>query len=205
MAHLLPVTDEQRSAIFSIVERDAAEFFLGGLATSIEMDLSYLELMVHNDVISTGHQDIAHGLPKSPRQVLTGGNAVFLSGAREVGIELAIYLAAILEADRNKCLYIPHAYARPAEIVSLQGDFDGRVIAIDERVYIRCSGPSVSPELIRRALASMICAYSVGWLLDREFPRGRPCLAVVPLFDGEGWAIMGKASLRIKPGFVERN
>ena len=193
MARFFLATEEQRSVIADIVERDASGFFSDNLTRTIEGIASCIELMVHDDVVGPIHQSIAHGLPQSPHQTSSDGSVIYLSGAREVGMDLATRLVAVLEEDRNKVLYIPHAYANPVEIDSLQGEFNGNVLELAGKVYIRFSGPNILPELIRRALASMICGYSVGWLLERDLPAGNPCSAVVPIFDGEGWAVLGKS------------
>jgi len=193
MARLFPAAEEQRSVIADIVEKDAAVFFSAGLNVTIAGSASSLELMVHDDVSGPIPHDIAHGLPQSPNQISPDGSATFLSGAREVGMELATRLTTILGIDRTKVLYIPHAYAEPAEIESLQDEFNGLAMEMAGRVYIRCSGPNIAPELVRRALVSMIGGYSVAWLLDFDLPEGKPCSAVVSVFDGEGWAIFGKS------------
>lgn len=193
MARFFPATEEQRCVIVDIVDRDATVLFPASLNKFIGELASCIELMVHDEVTGPIPQDIAHGLPQSPSQISPDGNIIFLSGAREVGMELATRLAAALEVDDKKTLYVPHAYAAPAEIESLQDEFNGRVLEITGRVYIRYSGPDIAPELIRRALVSMICGYSVGWLLDCDFPVGKPCSAVAPVFDGEGWVILGKS------------
>jgi hypothetical protein len=194
MAQFFLATKEQRSVITDIVQRDASGFFsAANLTKTVEGIASCIELMVHDDVVGPIHQSIAHGLPQSPHQVSSDGSVVYLSGAREVGMDLATRLVAVLEVDHNKVLYIPHAYANPVEINSLQGEFNKNVLELAGKVYIRCSGPNIASELIRRALASMICGYSVGWLLDGDLPAGNPCMAVVPIFDGEGWAVLGKS------------
>lgn len=195
MARHFLATEEQRSVITDIVERDASDFFSVDLTKTVEGIASSIELMVHDDVVGPIHQNIDHGLPQSPHQVSSDGRVTYLSGARDVGMDLATRLVAVLEADRNKVLYIPHAYAKPTEIDSLQDEFNKNALELAGRVYIRCSGSNIVPDVIRRALASMICGYSVGWLLDCDLPAGNPCSAVVPIFDGEGWAILGKSVL----------
>jgi hypothetical protein len=193
MARFFPATEVQQNNIVDIVEKDAAVFFSTDLDSATSTLMPSIELLVHDNVNGPITQDIAHGLYQSPHQISPDGKITFLSGAREVGLELATCLATLLEVNSKKTLYIPHAYALPAEIESLQDRFGGRVLELAGRVYIRCSGPNVDPELVRQALARMMCGYSVGWLLDRDLPTGKPCSAVVPIFDGEGWAICGES------------
>jgi len=195
MARLFPISKEQQDGIVDIVEKDAS-FFSDGLGGEAGRLAVSTELMVHGDVVGPLPQSLDHGLPQSPRQISSNEGVAFLSGAREIGMEVATCLAAILAMDSNKVLYLPHAYARPTEIDSLQEDFGGLVLEVAGRVYIKGTGPGVQPELLRRALASMICGYSVGWLLDTDLPESMPSSAVVPVFDGEGWAVAGKSILQ---------
>lgn len=193
MARLFSASEEQQGIIADIVSEDAAAFLSADMGEAVKALTSSVELMVHDDVIGPLPRNIAHGLPQSPYEISPDERAVFLSGAREVGMEVAAYLAASLAGDVDKVLYIPHAYAMPAEIESLQDEFGARVLEVIGRVYIRCSGRDIDPELVRRAIGSMMCGYSVGWLLDSDIPEGTPCSAIVPVFDGEGWAILGKS------------
>ncbi len=154
-----------------------------------------LELMVHSDVAGPLPANIGHGLPQSPRCPTSDGGLVFLSGGRTLGLEVATYLVEALSIDASRVLYIPHAYARPDEMKSLQDDFSGNVVEVRGRVYVRSCGPAIEPELVRRALACMIGGYSVAWLLGSDLPDVKPCSAVVPVFDGEGWAVLGQSIL----------
>lgn len=193
MARLISASEEQQRILANIAWEDAAAFFPALAGTALNALTSSVELIVHDNVVGPLPRNIAHGLPQSPRGILSGEGVVFLAGAREVGIELATSLVTNLAEDVNRVLYVPHAYAVPSEIESLQDEFGGRVLEVIGRVYIRCSGNDVLPDLVRRAIGSMICGYSVGWLLNSDLPEGKPCSAIVPIFDGEGWAILGKS------------
>ncbi|MDF4004127.1 hypothetical protein P3W33_12055 [Luteibacter sp. PPL552] len=203
MANYFEASKEQRDAITAIVLEDSAVFFQNAGSALAEMVNRPIELMVHDHVTGPVPSNLAHGLPQSPVEDLhEDGRITFLSGGRDVALQLSTQLQRCLVENIEKILLIPHAYATINEISSLQDDFDGNVVEVNGRVYVKTSAGSASIEVLRRALSSMIGCYSVGWLLTRDFPEGSPCSAIVSVFDGEGWALVG-SPLGVRGGAID--
>lgn len=72
------------------------------------------------------------------------------------------------------------------------------MITFSERVYVIFSPERADPEIIRRALASMIGGYSVAWLFDDAGALIHPVGAVIPIFDGDGFALMAPSQTSIR-------
>ena len=195
MANIFEVSEQQRDAIIDIVRESWTTFFIEGYPPQTVTTNIPIGLMVHDHVNGPLPTNLAHGLPQSPVEDLSStGQVTFLTGGRQVALELASRLQILLGEDMEKVLYIPHAYANVDEIPSLQEDFDGNVVKVNDKVFVKISGSSVSIEVIRKALGSMIGCYSVGWVVTPDLPDARFCSAIVPVFDGEGWALVGRQS-----------
>jgi hypothetical protein len=68
----------------------------------------------------------------------------------------------------------------------------------DFQFYVTFNAGCADPEIIRRALTRMIGCYSVAWLFDDAGTLVRPAVAVIPIFDGDGFALMARSRTSIR-------
>jgi len=194
---LLPTPSQQRSITGVVMEDIERRPF--GHPLSIPDDFqSSVELLVHEAISHPVDEDISRGIPESPTVPSVGGQVTLMAGAMAVGSALAVSLSVAI--SKNDCLsfLVPHAYALPNEVASLQDRYGGNVVTFSEKVYVMFNPGCADPEIIRRALTRMIGGYSVAWLFDDGGGLDHPVLAVVPIFDGDGFALMARSRTSIR-------
>jgi hypothetical protein len=194
---LLP-TSNQRHSVTNVVTDDI-ERRPFGYPLSIPDDFqSSVELLVHEAIKHPVDGDIKHAIPETPTAPSLDGRVTLMTGAMAVGRCFAASLSLAISRNDRLRLLVPHAYAVPNEVASLQGDFGGNVVTFSEGVYVTFRAGHVDPEIVRRALASMIGGYSVAWLFDDAGALAHPVIAVVPIFDGDGFALMARSRTSIR-------
>lgn len=159
---------------------------------------SSVELLVHEAIRHSVDGDINHAIPETPTERSLDGRVTLMSGAMDVGRSFAASLSMAISRNDGLRLLVPHAYAVPNEVASLQDDFGGNVVTFSERVYVTFKSGHADPEIVRRALASMIGGYSVAWLFDDAGALAHPVVAVVPIFDGDGFALVARSRTSIR-------
>jgi len=194
---LLP-TSNQRRSITNVVTDDIERRPFGHPLSIPDDFQSSVELLVHEVVSRPVDEDISHAILDSPTVPSLDGRVTLMAGAMAVGSALSASFSMAI--SRNDCLrfLVPHAYAVPNEVASLQDDFDGNIVAFSDRVYVMFSAGHTDPEIVRRALASMIGGYSVAWLFDDAGALVRPAVALVPIFDGDGFALVARSRTSIR-------
>jgi len=160
-----------------------------------------IDLLVLSSMASDIPQDIAHGIPPPSLRNAPSHHPGGLTGATSLGGLVASGLNRAISSDRRMTLLVPHAYALPSEVDSLQEDFGGNVIALGENVYVRFESGRSTAETIRRALASMISGFSVAWLFADAGALVEPRLALVPIFDADGFAVLARTTSDIESFF----
>jgi len=194
---LLP-TSSQRYSVTNVV-RDDIERCPFGHPLSIPEDFqSWVELLVHESIRHPVDGDISQAIPETPTAPSLDGQVTLMTGAMAVGRSFAATLSLAISRNDRLRLLVPHAYAVPNEVASLQHDFGGNVVIFSEGVYVTFSSGHTDPEIVRRALASMIGGYSVAWLFDDADALVRPVVAVVPIFDGDGFALIARSRTSIR-------
>ncbi|URL58176.1 hypothetical protein IM816_16500 [Luteibacter flocculans] len=189
---LLP-TDSQRHSITNVVTDDIERRPFGHPLSIPDDFQSSVELLVHEAVRHPVDGDISQGIPETPTAPSLGGRVTLLTGAMAVGSSFAASLSAAISRNDRLRLLVPHAYAVPTEVASLQDDFGGNVVTFSEGVYVTFRSGHAGPEIVRRALASMIGGYSVAWLFDDGEALYHPVIAAVPIFDGDGFALVARS------------
>jgi hypothetical protein len=121
-----------------------------------------------------------------------------MAGAMAVGSSVAASLSSAISRNSSLRLLVPHAYAVPKEVDSLQDDFDENVAVFPGGVYVMFKSGRTEAETVRRALASMIGCYSVAWLFDDADAMSSPVIAIVPVFDGDGIAMMSSSTTVVR-------
>jgi len=159
---------------------------------------SSVELLVHEAIRRPVDGDISHGIPETPTAPSLDGRATLMTGAMAVGSSFAASLSMAISASDCVRLFVPHAYAMPNEVESLQDRYGGNVVAFSENVYVMFNSGCADPEIIRRALTRMIGGYSVAWLFDDGETLVHPVVAIVPIFDGDGFALMARSRTSIR-------
>lgn len=191
MTLVVDASTTQRRDIAVIVADDVKRQPLGpGMIIPDGFD-SVVRLMAHPEARIPESGLLSTALGGMPTIASSDGRVTFLSGAIQVGAALAVSLSEAILADPTLSLWIPHGYAVPGEIASLQPKFGAHAVAVGGHVYMKFQGAGIEPELIRRALASMIGCYSVGWLVSAAPGQYVAKLAIVPIFDGDGFALVG--------------
>jgi hypothetical protein len=194
---LLP-TQKQQTSITDIVTEDI-KCHQFGHALSIPDDFqSSVELLVHEAICQPVEGDISHAIPETPTVSLLDGRVSVMEGSMAVGRSVASSLSTAISRNDRLRLLVPHAYAVAEEVASLQDKFDGNVVTFSEKVYVTFSFARTEPEIIRRALASMIGGYSVAWLFDDATALLHPVAAFVPIFDGDGFALVARTRTSIR-------
>jgi hypothetical protein len=186
---LRPTPDQQRS-IISVVAEDIERRPFGHQLSIADDFLSSVELCVHEAACQPVDGDIFQAIPESPTVSSPDGRVTLLVGAMAVGGALAASLSVAISSDDRLTLLVPHAYAMPSEVESLQDSYGGSVVTFSENVYVRFDCWHADPEIIRGALTNMIGGYSVAWLFDDAGALARPVVAVVSVFDGDGFALI---------------
>lgn len=194
---LLPTPILQHS-ITSIVMEDIERRPFGHPLSIPDDFPSSVELLVHEKICHSVDGDISHAIPESPTVPSLDGRVTHVAGAMAVGGALAASLSMAMSVNDRIRLLVPHAYAMPNEIGSLQERYGGNVVAFSENVYVTFSVGCADPEIIRRALTRMISGYSVAWLFDDAGSLVRPAVAVIPIFDGDGFALMARSWTSIR-------
>lgn len=194
---LLP-TSSQRHAVTNVVADDIERCPFGHPLSIPEDFQSSVELLVHQAIRHSVDGDISHAIPETPTESSLHGRVTLMTGAMAVGSAFAASLSRAISRNDRLRLLIPHAYAVPNEVASLQDDFGGNVVTFSERVYVALRFGHADPEIVRRALASMIGSYSVAWLFDDAGALFHPVVAVVPIFDGDGFALMAPSRRSIR-------
>lgn len=161
-----------------------------GYPFSTSTEFQSIDLLVHEAVRHVIDQDIFQAISDSPAVPALDGLGTLVVGGMAVGKSLAENLAEMISSDARLTLLVPHAYAIPDEVATLQDDFDDSVVAFSDKVYVIFKGLRANAEIIRRALASMIGGYSVAWLFDDEGALACPAAAIVSIFDGDGFAVV---------------
>ncbi|QWT21253.1 hypothetical protein KPL74_04455 [Bacillus sp. NP157] len=123
-----------------------------GYALSPSADFAAVELIVHRSVQPPVEQELSHALADTPTLQGADGDVTVMTGAMVVGAAVATRLAATLAWDNRLTLVVPHAFAIPSEVESLQAEFEGRVVAYNDQVLIRFGNDEATPESIRRAI-----------------------------------------------------
>lgn len=195
--NLLP-TSTQRSSITSILDDDIKRCPFGHPLLITDEFRSRVELLVHKEVKHPLDLDISQAIPDSPTVPSLDGRITLVAGGMAVGGSLSVNLSTMISEDNQLTLLVPHAYAVPSEIASLQEDFDGNVVTFSDNVYIIFRSDQADPEIVRRAFASMIGCYSVAWLFDDAGALTRPVAAMVSIFDGDGFALMARSRTTIR-------
>lgn len=185
-------TPSQQSSIIRIVTEDIDRRPFGRpVAVPANFGAS-MELIVHASIRGPIDQDIFQAIPASPVVPLSGGCMTLAEGAMAVGSALAAGLGAAITANQQMRLLVPHAYAVPKEVDALQSRYGGNAVIFSDNVYVAFSAGTADPGIIRRAFARMICGYSVAWLFSDNGSLVRPVAAVVRIFDGDGFALIGR-------------
>jgi hypothetical protein len=185
-------TPSQQSSIIRIVTEDINRRPFGRpVAVPANFGAS-MELIVHASIRGPIDQYIFQAIPASPVVPLPGGGMTLAEGAMAVGSALAASLGQAITANQQMRLLVPHAYAVPKEVDALQGRYGGNAVIFSDNVYVAFSAGHADPVIIRRALARMIGGYSVAWLFDDNGSLVRPVAAVVRIFDGDGFALIGR-------------
>lgn len=193
MLRTLIPTSNQRRSVTTVVTEDLERRPFGHPLSVPDDFYSSVELLVHEAISRPVDVDISHAIPDSPTEPSLDGRVALMTGAMAVGRALAANLSMAI--SKNDCLrlLVPHAYAVPSEVASLQDDFGGNVVAYSDAAYVLFSAGRADPEIIRRALASMIGSYSVAWLFNDAGTLVSPVVAVIPVFDGDGFALMAQS------------
>lgn len=189
---LLP-TCNQRHSVTNIVTDDIDRRPFGYALSTPQGFHSSIELLIHQAVHLHVDGDIGQAIPETPSAPSAGGRVTLMTGAMAVGRSFAASLSLAISRNNSLRLLVPHAYAVPKEVDSLQDDFDGNVVAFPGGVYVMFKSGRTEAETVRRALASMIGCYSVAWLFDDADALSSPVIAIVPVFDGDGFAIMSSS------------
>jgi hypothetical protein len=191
MTRIVDASAIQRRDITAIVADDVEREPLGSRMIIPDGFDSVVRLMAHPEARIPESGLLSTALGGMPTIASSDGRVTFLSGAMQVGAALAGSLSEAIQADPTLSLWIPHGYAVPGEIASLQPTYEGHAVVVGGHVYMKFQGAGIEPELIRRALASMIGCYSVGWLVSAAAGPAVARLAIVPIFDGDGFALGG--------------
>lgn len=194
---LLPTPIQQHS-ITSIVMKDIERHPFGHPLLIPDDFQSSVELLVHDTICHPVDRDISHAIPESPTVPSLDGRVTLMAGGMDVGSALAASLSMAISVNERIRLLVPHAYAMPNDIGSLQDRYGGNVVAFSEKVYVMFSAGCADPEIIRRALTRMIGGYSVAWLFDDAGSLVRPVVAVIPIFDGDGFGLMARSRTSIR-------
>lgn len=142
-------------------------------------------------------EDIYQAISDTPTIRSVDGHVTLMSGAMSVRSSLSDSLSRAISSNNRPRLLVPHAYALPHEVASLQEDFDGNVVTFSERVYVSISSGDADAQIVRRALACMIGCYSVAWLFE-DAALVHPVIAIVPIFDGDGFALVAPSRTSIR-------
>ena len=194
---LLPTSNQRHSVTIVVTDDIVRRPF--GCPLSIPEDFhSSVELLVHEAIKHPVDGDIKHAIPETPTAPSLDGRVTHMPGATAVARCFAASLSLAISRNDRLRLLAPHAYAVPSEVDSLQDDFDGNVVSFSERVYVTFKAGRVDPEIVRRALASMIGGYSVAWLFDDAEALTNPVIAIVSIFDGDGFALMARSPSSIR-------
>jgi hypothetical protein len=175
----------QKERIRKIVQEDAdfwgyARFADGGNACSQK-----ITIVVRQGYRGSLPENLFHGL--SPIRV---DDKAQLSV--EVGTALAARLASLLRSGTIAAsFHIPIPLSVPSEIDAVRKKFGDRVYELKGRLLVPFSAPEGEPESIRRGLVGLLGAYSVAWLLAGSDIPSKPIAALVSIFDGEGWGVLG--------------
>ena len=194
---LLP-TSSQRLSVTDIVADDIERRSFGHLLSIPDGFHSSVELLVHESISHSVEEDISFGISDSPTVPALGGRGTLMVGAMSVYRALATNISTAISENDRLTFLVPHAYAIPSEADSLQGTFGGNVVTFNDGVYVKFRDTSFDPEIIRRAMASMIGCYSVAWLFDDGEALVHPVVAVVPIFDGDGFALVAPSRTSIR-------
>lgn len=192
---LLP-TPSQQSAIAGIVVEDIDRRPFGHPISVPTGFHSSVELLVSGRIQGPVDGDIFHGIPDSPAVPMLGGRITLAEGSMAVRSALAESLSRAISANEQVVLLVPHAYALPKEVESLQSRYGGNMAIFSDNVYVAFSADCADSQIIRRALARMIGAYSVAWIFNDAEVLAQPVAAVVSVFDGDGFALVGRSVTR---------
>lgn len=199
---LIP-TPSQRNSVANIVTDDIKRSPFGHpIAISGDFQSS-VELLVHEAVCHPVDGDISNAIPETPTTPSLDGQVTLMTGAMTVGSSLAKSLSTAVSRNDHLRLLVPHAYATSEEVASLQDDFGGNVCAFSKGVYVTFRSGHTDPEIVRRALASMIGGYSVAWLFDDAGALSHPVIAVVPIFDGDGFALVAPSPTSLRKFLID--
>jgi hypothetical protein len=194
---LLP-TSSQLHSVTKVVSDDIERCPFGHPLSTPDDFQSSVELVVHGAIRHPVDGDISHAIPETPTAPSLDGRMTLMTGAMAVGSAFAASLSMAISKDDRLRFLVPHAYAVPSEVPSLQDDFGGNVVTFSEGVYVAFGSGHTDPEIVRRALASMIGGYSVAWLFDDADVLVHPVAAVVPIFDGDGFALVARSRTSIR-------
>lgn len=194
---LLP-TCNQRHLVTNTVTDDIERRPFGHALSTPQGFQSSVELLVHKAVHIHAAGGLNHALPDTPSAPSMDDRVTLMTGAMAVGRSFAASLSLAISKNNTLRLLVPHAYAVPKEVDSLQDDFDGNVAVFPGGVYVMFKRGRTESETVRRALGSMIGCYSVAWLFDDADVLTSPVIAIVPIFDGDGFAIMSSSKLVVR-------
>ena len=194
---LLPTSDQRLSVTDDVMEDIERRPFGHPLLISEDFQSS-VELVVHEAIQTPVVGDISHAIPDTPTVSSLDGHVTLMTGAMAVGESFAVSLSAAIARDDQLTFVVPHAYALANEVASLQDDFGRNVVTFFGKVYVTFRSGHADPEMVRRALASMIGGYSVAWLFDDAEALVRPVVAVVPIFDGDGFGLVAQSRTSIR-------
>lgn len=182
-------TAAQRGAILAMLKDDLARCPLGEPLDPKDASQWSIDVLVLSSMADAIPQDLAHGIPPPLARGTPGDHPGELTGATSLGGLVASRLDRAISAGGKMALLVPHAYALPREVESLQKEFGGNVVALGTNVFVRFESGRSTAETIRGALANMICGFSVAWLFADAGAPLEPVLALVSIFDADGFAI----------------
>lgn len=185
----------QEAALKAIIEADALANFHDIAKGDLAAIVANVCLLTHAEVGEmVPASDLLQGLEQSPVAISGDGVVSLLTGANDVASHLSSELSMLLHDDATATLQVPHAYATQAEIDSLvaRNHIPMRVQA--DQVYYCFDAMNCESELIRKSLGSTIAMHSVAWVFSGAGHNKKPALALVPIFDGDGWALAGSFS-----------
>jgi hypothetical protein len=190
---LIGTSSIQTSILNTLVRENALTMFPEMVKEGLSLELTKTSLLLHMDagVLARAHS-LSSGLEFSPTAPTADGSVFRSTGAGEVDACLASALAALFHNDHALSLLVPHAYAKEDELQSLQIRAKVPARFLGGHVHYCFDATNSEAGSITKALGSGLAMYSVSWLVRGNGCQNKPVLAMVPVFDGDGWGLMGE-------------
>lgn len=191
-AALVHAASSQEAALKALILTSALATFPEMAEADFSSVLADIRLLVHAEIGNTAStHDLTLGLEHSPTVTSGDGVVALLTGANEVDGHLSSALSVFVRGNVAASLLIPHAYAIADEIDSLVARNHIPMRFQGGHVYYCFDAKNSTPESINKALSSSIAMYPVAWVFSVVGQDCKPILAIIPVFDGDGWALAG--------------